>query len=259
MTDEQPKIATFDLVKDYGHGAGKFRALNGVSLRVPRGRTFGLVGESGCGKSTLARALTLMDPPTSGRIEMDGLDVTQLSRSLRRSYRRRVRMVFQDPNDSLDPRFSVLRSLAEPLRAAGMPKAEWRERAIGALRAVGLDEDALERGPFEFSGGQRQRVAIARAVITEPELVVLDEPTSALDVSVQAQVLNLLVDLQALLGVTYVFISHNLAVVRHLAHHVAVMEQGRIVEEGAGDAVMDSPQAPYTRKLVGSIPELYRV
>lgn len=258
MSESTPKIAAIDLVKDYGHGKNKFRALDGVSLEVPQGQTFGLVGESGCGKSTLARAITLMDAPTRGSIVMDGQDVTHLPKRRRRAYRRTVRMVFQDPNDSLDPRFSVRRTLVEPLRSARSPRAEWDRRATDALESVGLERDVLDRLPHEFSGGQRQRIAIARAIITEPELIVLDEPTSALDVSVQAQVLNLLVEIQNATGMTYLFISHNLAVVRHLSHRIAVMERGKIVEQGAGDSIMDTPENEYTRQLVSSMPGLYR-
>lgn len=258
MNESTPKIAALNLVKDYGHGKNRFRALDGVSLEVTQGQTFGLVGESGCGKSTLARAITLMDTPTEGSIVMDGQDVTHLPKRRRKAYRRTVRMVFQDPNDSLDPRYSVRQTLVEPLRTAKTPRADWSRRAAEALESVGLDRDVLERLPHEFSGGQRQRIAIARAIITEPELIVLDEPTSALDVSVQAQVLNLLVEIQKLTGMTYLFISHNLAVVRHLSHRIAVMERGQIVEQGAGDAIMDSPENDYTRKLVSSMPGLYR-
>jgi ABC-type glutathione transport system ATPase component len=257
--EQDPQLSVESLVYQYGHGASTFRAVDGVDLQIRAGETLGLVGESGCGKSTLARILMLALRLTSGAVRFDGTDVSGVRGKELRSYRQRVRMVFQDPNDSLDPRFSVARSLAEPLRASGAERSTWRERMVRALHDVGLEDDALSRQPHEFSGGQRQRIAIARAIVVEPEFIVFDEPTSALDVSVQAQVLNLLVDLQERTGMTYLFISHNLAVVHHIAHRVAVMESGRIVETGTGEQVIDAPQHPYTRTLVSAMPELYRV
>jgi ABC-type glutathione transport system ATPase component len=243
----------------FGHGARSFTALDDVDLAVRRGETLGLVGESGCGKSTLARAVMLMRRPTSGAVVFDGDDVTGLRGAALRRHRRRVQMVFQDPNDSLDPRYTVERSIAEPLAAAGIAGAERRRRVTEALDQVGLPRDAGDRLPHEMSGGQRQRVAIARAMATRPEFIVLDEPTSALDVSVQAQVLNLLVQIQQDTGVTYLFISHNLSVVHHLAHRVVVMEAGKVVEEGPGEQIMSEPRHPYTRSLIDSMPQLYRV
>lgn len=242
----------------FGHGEHAMNALDDVSLEVRRGETLGLVGESGSGKSTLARAILLMRRPTSGSIEFDGTDVTGLRGAALRKHRRRVQMVFQDPNDSLDPRFTVARSVAEPLVAAGLGAAARRGRVRECLEQVGLPGDAAERFPHEFSGGQRQRIAIARAMAAKPEFIVLDEPTSALDVSVQAQVLNLLVRLQQETGVTYLFITHNLAVVHHVAHRVAVMRGGKVVEEGTGEQVMQAPQHPYTQELLASMPALYR-
>ncbi|OAN32875.1 peptide ABC transporter ATP-binding protein [Plantibacter sp. H53] len=242
----------------FGHGEHATLALDDVSLEVRRGETLGLVGESGSGKSTLARAILLMRRPSSGCIEFDGGDVSRLRGSALRTHRRRVQMVFQDPNDSLDPRFTVARSIAEPLVAAGLGAAARRARVVESLHQVGLPGDAAGRFPHEFSGGQRQRIAIARAMAAKPEFVVLDEPTSALDVSVQAQVLNLLVRLQEETGVTYLFITHNLAVVHHVAHRVAVMRNGRVVEEGTGEQVMTRPQDAYTRELLESMPVLYR-
>ncbi|KNY04075.1 ATP-binding cassette domain-containing protein [Microbacterium sp. GCS4] len=247
-----------NVTQRFGHGADTMTALDDVSLTVPRGQTLGLVGESGSGKSTLARAILLMRAPTSGSIEFDGVDVTGLRGSALRRHRRRVQMVFQDPNDSLDPRFTVARSIAEPLVAAGVGAKERRRRIADALDRVALPMDAAGRFPHEFSGGQRQRIAIARAMAADPEFVVLDEPTSALDVSVQAQVLNLLVQLQQDTGVTYLFITHNLSVVHHIAHRVAVMHRGRVVEEGTGEQVMNAPQHEYTRSLLDSMPVLYR-
>lgn len=256
MTDDVLRVK--NITQRFGHGENTMTALDDVSLDVRRGETLGLVGESGSGKSTLARAILLMRRPTAGSIEFDGEDVTGLrGRSLRR-HRRRIQMVFQDPNDSLDPRFTIARSIAEPLVAAGMASSERRMRVYEALDQVGIPTDAVNKYPHEFSGGQRQRIAIARAMAAEPEFIVLDEPTSALDVSVQAQVLNLLVRLQEQTGVTYLFITHNLAVVHHIAHRVAVMHDGRVVEEGTGEQVMTAPQHPYTQGLLQSMPVLYR-
>lgn len=231
------------------------RALAGLDLDVYRGETLGIVGESGCGKSTLARAALLLRKPTDGTISFDGDDITGLRGKALRTHRSRAQMVFQDPNDSLDPRYRVLRSVAEPLRASGVPMAEATVRAKLAMRAVGIPEDAEKRYPHEFSGGQRQRIAIARAIATEPELIVLDEPTSALDVSIQAQILNLLLELQERKQLTYMFISHNLAVIRHLASRVAVMYLGQIVEVGPAAEVLANPQHPYTTALLSAVPE----
>jgi len=256
MTDDVLRVK--NVTQRFGHGDGAMLALDDVSLNVPRGQTLGLVGESGSGKSTLARAILLMRRPTAGSIEFDGADVTGIRGRALRVHRRRVQMVFQDPNDSLDPRFTVGRSIAEPLVAAGMPSPQRRERVREALDQVGLPASSLERYPHEFSGGQRQRIAIARAMAAQPEFIVLDEPTSALDVSVQAQVLNLLIRLQEETGVTYLFITHNLAVVHHIAHRVAVMHSGRVVEEGTGEQVMNDPRDPYTQQLLQSMPQLYR-
>lgn len=256
MTDDVLRVK--NVTQRFGHGEHAMTALDDVSLDVRRGETLGLVGESGSGKSTLARAILLMRRPTSGSIEFDGDDVTGLRGRALRRHRRRIQMVFQDPNDSLDPRFEIGRSVAEPLAAAGLPSSDRRTRVLEALEQVGIPLDAVNRYPHEFSGGQRQRIAIARAMAAEPEFIVLDEPTSALDVSVQAQVLNLLVRLQEQTGVTYLFITHNLAVVHHIAHRVAVMYSGRVVEEGTGEQVMTNPQHSYTQGLLESMPVLYR-
>jgi len=256
VTDDVLRVK--NITQRFGHGEHAMTALDDVSIDVRRGETLGLVGESGSGKSTLARAILLMRRPTAGSIEFDGEDVTGLRGRTLRRHRRRIQMVFQDPNDSLDPRFTIGRSVAEPLAAAGMPPSERRLRVYESLEQVGIPSDAVNRYPHEFSGGQRQRIAIARAMAAEPEFIVLDEPTSALDVSVQAQVLNLLVRLQEQTGVTYLFITHNLAVVHHIAHRVAVMHSGRVVEEGTGEQVMTNPQHPYTQQLLESMPVLYR-
>jgi len=256
MTDDVLRVKS--ITQRFGHGEHAMTALDDVSLDVRRGETLGLVGESGSGKSTLARAILLMRRPTSGTIEFDGEDVTGLRGRALRRHRRRVQMVFQDPNDSLDPRFTIARSVAEPLVAAGAGQTQRRRKVADWLDRVGLDPDASSRYPHEFSGGQRQRIAIARAMVADPEFVVLDEPTSALDVSVQAQVLNLLVRLQEETGVTYLFITHNLSVVHHIAHRVAVMHSGKVVEEGTGEQVMNAPEHPYTQGLLASMPVLYR-
>lgn len=256
MTDDVLRVK--NITQRFGHGEHAMTALDDVSIDVRRGETLGLVGESGSGKSTLARAILLMRRPTAGSIEFDGENVTGLRGRALRRHRRRIQMVFQDPNDSLDPRFTIARSVAEPLVAAGMASTERRMRVYEALDQVGIPSDAVNKYPHEFSGGQRQRIAIARAMAAEPEFIVLDEPTSALDVSVQAQVLNLLVRLQEQTGVTYLFITHNLAVVHHIAHRVAVMHSGRVVEEGTGEQVMTAPEHPYTQGLLESMPVLYR-
>ncbi|RCK68098.1 ATP-binding cassette domain-containing protein [Desertihabitans brevis] len=244
---------------------GHVRAVDGVSLRIARGTTYGLVGESGCGKSTLGRALLRLNEPTSGRIVLDGTDVRALGREPLRRFRRRMQMVFQDPLSSLDPRQSVQSLLTEPLRVHGLDEADRGrlggngerahvERAAELLEVVGLPRSALARYPHEFSGGQRQRIGIARAMVLNPELVVADEPVSALDVSVQAQVINLLEELQELLGLTYLVIAHDLAVVRHISDTIGVMYLGVIVEEAPSDALYEQPLHPYTLALMSAIP-----
>ncbi|HET7525474.1 MAG TPA: dipeptide ABC transporter ATP-binding protein, partial [Burkholderiaceae bacterium] len=231
------------------------RALNGVSFTLEAGRTLAVVGESGCGKSTLARVLTMIEPPTSGQLLIDGADVAGADDATRVRLRPQVQIVFQNPYGSLNPRHTVGAALQEPLRAQGAGDAAQREHAaLEMLRKVGLREEHVGRYPHMFSGGQRQRIAIARALMPKPRVLVLDEPVSALDVSIRAQVLNLLDELQAELGVAYVFISHDLSVVRHVADDVMVMYLGRVVEHGASDAIFDSPQHPYTRALLSATP-----
>ncbi|WP_153111241.1 dipeptide ABC transporter ATP-binding protein [Propionivibrio limicola] len=235
---------------------GHVKAVDGVSLELARGRTLALVGESGCGKTTVGKAILQLIKPTEGSAVLDGLELTGLSRRALRPLRRRMQMIFQDPFASLNPRLSVGDIIAEGMSALGVVgRAKELETAIGALlEQVGLPADAAHRYPHEFSGGQRQRIAIARALAVQPELIVCDEPTSALDVSVQAQILNLLKSLQEQLGLAYLFITHNFAVVEYLAHEVAVMYLGRIVERGTVDEVLHSPRHPYTRALLSAVP-----
>jgi len=233
----------------------KVHALNGVSFTIEAGRSLGIVGESGSGKSTLARIVMALDRPTSGTVELLGRDLHALPRGELREARRDIQMVFQDPYGSLDPRQNVGRIVSEPLAAQGVGRDEQRERAARVLASVGLRDNDLRKYPHEFSGGQRQRIAIARALITRPRLIVADEPVSALDVSVQAQVLNLMQDLQAEFGITYMLISHDLAVVQHLCEDVAVLWQGRIVEQGPPERLFHAPEHPYTRALIDAVPE----
>jgi ABC-type glutathione transport system ATPase component len=231
------------------------KALQDVSFTLQAGRSLGIVGESGSGKSTLARLVMALDTPTAGRVWMQGRDLHALPPAALREARRDFQMVFQDPYGSLDPRQTVARIVAEPLQAQGEgTRAQQRTRAAEALESVGLRAADLDKYPHEFSGGQRQRIAIARALVTRPRLIVADEPVSALDVSVQAQVLNLMQDLQARHGVTYLLISHDLAVVHHLCEEVAVLWQGRIVEQGPPERLFRDPQHPYTRTLLEAVP-----
>ena len=233
------------------------QALRGVTLTVTAGRSMGIVGESGSGKSTLARLVMALEAPSSGSICFEGRDLNALSANELRAARRDFQMVFQDPYGSLDPRRPVWRTVAEPAAALeGAKRAQQRERAAATLESVGLRADALDKFPHEFSGGQRQRIAIARALITKPKLIVADEAVSALDVSVQAQVLNLMADLRDEHGVTFLFISHDLAVVSHLCADVAVMKGGLIVEQGPVRQVLREPTHEYTRTLLESVPEL---
>jgi len=235
--------------------ASTVAALQGVSFTIEAGRNLGIVGESGSGKSTLARLVMALDTPSAGRVLMQGNDLHALPREALRAARRDFQMVFQDPYGSLDPRQTVARIVAEPLRAQkAISQADARVRVVETLDSVGLRASDLDKYPHEFSGGQRQRIAIARALITRPRLIVADEPVSALDVSVQAQVLNLLQDLQAQFGVTYLLISHDLAVVHHLCDEVAVLWQGRIVEQGPTERLFRAPQHPYTRMLLEAVP-----
>ena len=237
--------------------AAVVRALDGVSFDLAAGRTLAVVGESGCGKSTLARQLTLIEPPSAGALLLDGVDAAGADVARRKALRRRVQMVFQNPLASLNPRQTVGATLEEPLRIHfALSAAERRERAAAMIERVGLRPEHIARYPHMFSGGQRQRIGIARAMMLGPGIVVADEPTSALDVSIQAQILNLFMDLQDDTGTAYVFISHNLSVVQHVAHDVMVMYLGRAVEQGPKSAVLDAPRHPYTRALLAAAPVL---
>ncbi len=235
---------------------GYVYAVDGVDLSIRRGETYGLVGESGCGKSTLGRAMLKLTEPTAGKVVFDGVELSSLRGEALRKMRRRMQMVFQDPMSSLDPRQSVESLLVEGMRAHGLDKG--KESTAARLRellsAVGLPSTSLRKYPHEFSGGQRQRIGIARALTVEPDLIVADEPVSALDVSVQAQVINLLEDLQNEFGLTYLVIAHDLAVVRHIADRVGVMYLGGLVEEASSDQLYAEPLHPYTRALLSAVP-----
>lgn len=253
-----------DLVREYAlprehlfRPPGKVHAVNGVSFSIASGRSLGIVGESGSGKSTLARTVMALDAPTTGTVHLLGRNLHALPPAELRQARRDFQMVFQDPYGSLDPRQTVERIVTEPLQAQGeTSRAAQREQAGQVLAQVGLRTNDLDKYPHEFSGGQRQRIAIARALITRPRLIVADEPVSALDVSVQAQVLNLMQDLQQQFGITYMLISHDLAVVNHLCDEVVVLYQGRIVERGSPVELFRNAQHPYTRSLVGAVPQV---
>ena len=245
-----------DVHVHYPVGRKILRAVDGVSLDVAAGETLGIVGESGCGKSTLAKAVLGLVKPVQGSVTVDSQNPDGLSGTALLGFRRNVQMVFQDPYASLSPRRTILRSLLEPLEVhqIGNDRKERIARAEATLDAVGLDRTSLSRYPHEFSGGQRQRIGIARAIIADPKLVILDEPVSALDISVRAQVINLLADIQRTRNVGYMFIGHDLALMRHVTDRVAVMYLGRVVELGTTAEIFDNPQHPYTRSLILSAP-----
>lgn len=256
-----PLLEVRHLVKEFTHKKGLFakatavRAVDDISFTIERGETFGLVGESGSGKTTTGRCILRLIEPTSGEVTFDGRDVLALSRTEMRAARRQMQIVFQDPYSSLNPRMRVSDIVEEPLIIHKLgSKAERRERVRELFGLVGLNPDHLQRYPHEFSGGQRQRIGLARALALNPSLVIADEPVSALDVSVQAQVVNLLMDLQQRLQLTYLFVAHDLRLVEHICGRVAVMYLGRIVEMGETAKLFASPQHPYTRALLSAIP-----
>ena len=264
MSSTKPLLEVQDLVKHFtvessslfGKKTEFVRAVDGVSLEVYPGETLGLVGESGCGKSTVARTLLRLDKVTSGQAYFDGEDIFSMSRGQLRQWRRRVQMIFQDPYGSLDPRGSVGEIISEPwvVHSGIYPKEEHQERARDLMQQVGLNPNHDGRYPYQFSGGQRQRVGIARALALRPELIICDEPVSALDVSVQSQVISLLKEIQDEIGLAYVFISHDLALVRHISDRVAVMYLGEIVEIGKEEDIYERSTHPYTQALLSSVP-----
>jgi peptide/nickel transport system ATP-binding protein/oligopeptide transport system ATP-binding protein len=237
---------------------GEVKAVDDVSFEIQRGQTVGLVGESGSGKTTVGRAIIRLTDPTAGAIFYDGTEISKLSPSVFRPYRRKIQIIFQDPYNSLNPRLSIFEIIGEALEIhfPKMSRADRRARVAELLDKVGLKRAHLDRYPHEFSGGQRQRVGIARALAVNPEFIVCDEPVSALDVSVQAQIVNLLQDLQEELGLTYLFIAHDLAVVEHISDFVLVMNQGKIVEAATAEAIYENPQDDYTRKLLSAVPKM---
>jgi oligopeptide/dipeptide ABC transporter ATP-binding protein len=260
----RPLLATDQVAKYFpvrggwlGGSTRFLRAVDGVSLRVRRGETLGLVGESGCGKSTLGRLMLRLLDPTFGRIVFDGRDVTRMSQRELRPLRRRMQIIFQDPYSSLNPRMTVREIVAEALRIHKLAKTRSEEgtRIVQLLERVGLRADAMDRYPHEFSGGQRQRIGIARALAVEPEFIVCDEPVSALDVSIQAQIINLLVELQETMGLSYLMVSHDLRVIEHVSHRVAVMYLGKIVEQSTARELYEHPRHPYTRALLAAAPQ----
>jgi oligopeptide/dipeptide ABC transporter ATP-binding protein len=257
-----PVLEVSDLKKHFPLGGGFFggaghtvRAVDGVSFAIAPHETLGLVGESGCGKSTVGRTVLRLIEPTAGTIRVDGRDITHLTKDDLRPYRRQMQIIFQDPFSSLDPRMSAGDIVAEPLRVHGLASGRaLREHVAGLFDRVGLRRAQMENFPHQFSGGQRQRIGIARALALKPKLIVADEPVSALDVSIQAQVLNLMMDLQREMGLAYLFISHNLAVVEHISHRIAVMYLGRIVEYTDKKTLFTRPLHPYTESLLAAVP-----
>lgn len=267
--EEVPLLELRDVVKEYPlRGVSRAvrrrgelsvnRALDGVSLQVNAGATLGLVGESGCGKSTLARVALGLEKPTSGQVLFDGVDIATLTSEEMRRLRRDLQVVLQDPYGSLNPRMTVGQIVGEPFEVHPdvLPKAQRKARVARLLELVGLSADLSDRYPHQFSGGQRQRISIARALALNPRMIIADEPVSALDMSVQAQVLNLMSSLQRELGLTYLFISHDLTIVRHVSDRVAVMRAGKIVETGPVAQVFEHPQDPYTRELLAAVPTI---
>ncbi|NPA96247.1 MAG: ABC transporter ATP-binding protein [Crenarchaeota archaeon] len=255
-----PALIQVENLKKYFPVGGKLlvkqwvKAVDGVSFEIYEGETLGLVGESGCGKSTTARLLLRLEEPTDGKVLFEGKNIYKLRGRELKEFRRKANIVFQDPYTSLDPRMTVFDIIMEPIRVHKIDVGDPEQYVLKLLYEVGLNESHMYRYPHEFSGGQRQRIAIARVLALRPKFIVLDEPTSALDVSVQAQILNLLKDLQKKYNLTYLFISHNLAVVRYMSHRIAVMYLGKIVEIGDAEEIFESPLHPYTRALISLIP-----
>ncbi len=236
---------------------GFLKAVDDVSFEVSRGRTLGLIGESGCGKTTVGRTLLRLIPSTAGRALFEGVNIFEIPRSQMRQLRRKMQIIFQDTAGSLNPRMRVGRIVAEPLEVHGLSSGQaLREQVEDLLERCGLPRHAADRYPHEFSGGQRQRIGIARALAVKPMLIICDEPTSALDVSIQAQILNLLKDLQDELGLSYLFISHDMGVIRHACDRIAVMRKGRIVEQGERDQIIDEPRHEYTKSLLRAVPRV---
>ncbi|RYZ07046.1 MAG: ABC transporter ATP-binding protein [Myxococcales bacterium] len=257
MNEVTPLLRVSDLRVHFDVGGAKLKAVDGVDFELAPGETLALVGESGCGKSTLARALVGLNPITSGRAELQGQPITGISRQALRRFRSELQLVFQDPYASLNPRFTIAQTLGEPLLLHGKAaRGNVDAKVCELLGQVGLDQELRFRYPHEFSGGQRQRISIARALAVEPKLLLCDEVTSALDVSIQAQILELLRSIQARRGLSYLFITHDLGVVRHIAHRVAVMYVGQIVELRDTESLFESPAHPYTQALLRSIPRV---
>jgi oligopeptide/dipeptide ABC transporter ATP-binding protein len=260
MSNEILSVKNVSRIYQTGGGGfarkNKVSALDGVSFNLVQGETLGIVGESGCGKSTLGRIISRLDTPTSGEIIYKGSDIANKSLSAMRPLRKEIQFIFQDPYASLNPRRQIGAIVEEPMRIHGVSKEERRTRAHELLEKVGLDKNSYEKYPHEFSGGQRQRVVIARALTLKPELIIADEPVSALDVSIQAQVLNLFKELQDEMKLTYIFIAHDLGVVRHISDRIAVMYLGKIVEIGSVEEIYNNPQHPYTKALLSANPRI---
>ena len=252
----QPLIETIDLKKYFKAGKSMLHAVDGVNLAIPKGTTLGVVGESGCGKSTLGRTILGLQPATSGQVLYKGEDITHLKGSELKKIRREIQIIFQDPYSSINPRHTVSRIIGEPIRVNGLVKnkVELEERVRELMDVVGLAPRLYSAYPHELDGGRRQRVGIARALGLNPEFIVCDEPVSALDVSIQAQILNLLMDLQEQMGLTYMFITHDLSVVKHISNEIAVMYLGQCVERAPSDELFNNPQHPYTQALLSAIP-----